>query len=124
MFAHQPGDRGADGGVDGVLKFFPIYTGKKVQPAYAVVQVKGGAVKPNDVRALRQTVDDFDATAGVLVCFGQYMQTVLNNRSRATFHDDLGSYPVIQGLSVEDLLQDKPLDLPQYGRRRPSMLTV
>jgi len=70
------------------------------------------------VRALRETVDRLGVTAGVMVCFEQYMRTVENQRSRDTFADVFGSYPVIQGYSIENLLANAPLDLPTYGRRR------
>lgn len=115
---HRPGTRGADGGVDGVLKFFPFRLGKKPKPEYAIVQVKGGNVTPDAVRALKATVDQFKATAGVMVCFSRYMRTFENQRSRATFRDDSGTYPVIQGLSIEDLLAGYRPDLPLYGIRR------
>ena len=115
---HEPGMRGADGGVDGVLKFFPFRMGKKAKPEYAIVQVKGGNVTADSVKALKSTVDRFNATAGVMVCFNRYMRTVENQRAKTTFKDDVDSYPVIQGYSVEDLLADKPLDLPLYGRKR------
>ena len=115
---HDPGTRGTDGGVDGVLKFFRFRLGKKPKPEYAIVQVKGGHVTADSVRALKTTVDRFGATAGVMVCFNRYMRTVENQRGHATFSDDSASYPVIQGLSVEDLLADKRPDLPLYGRRR------
>ena len=118
----QPGERGADGGVDGLLKFYRFVPKKIAKAEYAVVQVKGGRVSPDAVRALRETVDRLGLTAGVLVCFGQYMSTVENQRSHDTFDDVFGSYPVIQGYSVEDLLQNKPLDLPTYGRRRQGAL--
>ena len=115
---HEPGTRGADGGVDGVLKFFPFRMGRKPKAEYAIVQVKGGNVTADSVKALKTTVDRYGATAGVMVCFNRYMQTVENQRDRATFNDDAGSYPVIQGLSIEDLLADKRPDLPLYGYRR------
>ena len=38
----EPGTRGADGGVDGVLKFVPIHWDHKPKAEYAIVQVKGG----------------------------------------------------------------------------------
>jgi hypothetical protein len=69
------------------------------------------------VKALKTDVDRFGATAGVLVCFNRHMRTVENQRVRETFSDDSGTYPVIQGLSVEDLLADKRPDLPLYGYR-------
>ena len=114
---HDPGTRGADGGVDGVLKFYPFRMGKKPKAEFAIVQVKGGSVTADSVRALKTTVDRFGARAGVMVCFNRYMGTVENQRVMATFRDDAGSYPVIQGLSIEDLLADKRPDLPLYGYR-------
>ena len=115
---HEPGTRGADGGVDGVLKFYPFRLGKKPKPEYAIIQVKGGGVTADSVKALQSTVERFDATAGVMVCFNRHMRTVENQRSKATFSDDSNTYPVIQGHSVEDLLAGKTLDLPLYGYRR------
>ena len=124
---HDPGTPGADGGVDGVLKFYPIpvsanvNAGKKgitVKPEYAIVQVKGGSVTPDAVRALKTTVDQFGAKAGIMVCFNEYMGTVENQRVKATFRDAVGEYPVIQGLSVERLLDNERPDLPLYGRQR------
>ena len=119
----EPGERGADGGVDGVLKFFPVREGVKVKPEYAIVQVKGGKVSPDAVKALHETVRRYEATAGVMVCFGDQLGTVENQRVKATFSDVWGSYPVIQGFSVESLLGDEQLDLPLYGyKRRGAML--
>ena len=112
---HASGTRGADGGVDGVLKFYPFRMGKKPKAEWALVQVKGGGVKVNDVKALKTDVDKYGATAGVMVCFNRYMGTVENQRSRATFRDDSGTYPVIQGLSVEALIANQRPDLPLYG---------
>ena len=115
---HDPGTRGADGGVDGVLKFFPFRMGRKPKAEFAIVQVKGGNVSADAVRALKTTVDRFGATAGVMVCFNRYMRTVENQRSKAMFSDDSGTYPVIQGLSIEDLLANERPDLPLYGYRK------
>jgi len=119
---HDPGTRGADGGVDGLLKFYRLVPKKVAKAEYAIVQVKGGRVSPDAVRALRETVDRLGVTAGVLVCFERYMRTVENQRSRDTFDDLFGSYPVIQGYSIENLLANAPLDLPTYGRKRQGAL--
>ena len=115
---HEPGTKGADGGVDGVLEFYPFRLGGKPTKEFAIIQVKGGSVAPDAVRALKTSVEEYGATAGVMVCFGRFMRTVENQRSKAMFHDDSDTYPVIQGFSVEDLLAGKPLNLPQYGHRR------
>jgi len=120
---HNPGDKGADGGVDGVIEFYPLIMGKTPQKELAIVQVKGGNVTPDAVRALYATVKRFDATAGVLVCFADQMTTVENNRNLDTFADAAGEYPVIQGYTVEDLLQQKPINLPTYRLRDDARLT-
>ena len=104
---HDPGTRGADGGIDGVLKFYPLEEPLKAQ--YAIIQVKGGGVSSDSVRALESTVRRFDAKAGIMICFEDQMRTVENNRSKETFTDGTSlmerrDFPVIQGLSVEDML--------------------
>lgn len=125
---HDPGTRGPDGGVDGVLKFYPIpiTPGKRltVKPEYAIVQVKGGKVTPDNVRALKDRVITYGATAGVMVCFNEFMQTVENQKGTATFKDAVDTYPVIQGLSIEELLANKRPHLPLYGRQRQGGLLV
>ena len=119
---HNPGDRGADAGVDGVIEFYPFRMGQAPQKELAIVQVKGGNVTPDSVRALYATVDQFNATAGIFVCFADQMATVENNRSRRIFSDDAGDYPVIQGYSIEDLLERKPLSLPIHRLRDDARL--
>ena len=114
----EPGQRGADGGVDGLLKIYPIRIGKRAKEEYAIVQVKGGKVTPDSVRALYASVKHYEVTAGVLVCFQDQLRTVENQRSKETFRDTFGEYPVIQGYSVEDLLTHRLLDLPTYGAKR------
>lgn len=96
------GSKGADGGIDGVIEF--AKDGKKI--SYGVVQVKGGKIKPNDVKALYADVSrEPKAEAGVFICFDKYKKTFENNRSHKTFVDALGNeYPVIQLVTVEQLL--------------------
>ena len=119
----EPGEKGADGGVDGVLEFYPFRLGEAPRKQYAIIQVKGGRVTPDACRALYATVKRFNATAGVMVCFPEYMSTVENNRNIDTFTDDAGTYPVIQGHSIEDLLQGKPLNLPTHRLRSGARVT-
>jgi len=117
---HNPGDRGADGGVDGVINFhftekFPQYTNEKsvVEAAYAIVQVKGGTVTPDSVKALSTTVRESGGKGGVMICFDKYMKTVENNREKKRVKEITGDFDFIQGLSIEDLMQGKMLNLPQ-----------
>ena len=113
----QPGEKGADQGVDGALIFWPAMPDEKPKAHLAIIQVKGGKVTSDNVRALKTTVDNFNATAGILVCFRDQMATVENNRSMETFSDVANKkYPVIQGLSVEDMLQGDSPNLPNIMR--------
>ena len=114
---HNPGERGADRGVDGVIEFYPIHFGTVPKPHYAIVQVKSGHVTPDAVGRLYDTVTQLGATAGVLVCFADQMRTVENNRNRARFSDSLADYAVIQGLSVEELLAGRKPELPSFAPR-------
>ena len=110
---HNPGDRGADRGVDGILNF-ATFKGLEEKPErhYAIIQVKAGRVTPDSVRALTHTVEQFNAKAGILVCFDKYMSTVENNRKKNTYSDLTGTYPIIQGFSVEKLLKKERPQLP------------
>ena len=109
------GRPGPDGGVDGVIEIKTIHRGK-VQDDTVIVQVKGGNVTPDSVKALSETVRRRGSIAGIMLCFEQQMGTVENQRSRDMWHDDSGTYPFIQGFSIEDLLAGKrPLLPPRYG---------
>ena len=110
---HEPGTKGSDGGVDGIINF-GLYKGmeEKIESSFALVQVKGGKVTPDSVRALTHSVQHFQAQAGIMVCFEDYMNTVENNRLKGTFGDLTGKYPIIQGFSIERLLKDERPDLP------------
>ena len=118
------GSKGPDGGVDGELRI-PVIREGRVYEEYAVVQIKGGNVTADAVKALRQTVEDFGAVAGVLVCFEDQMGTVENQRSGKTWSDDHGTYPYIQGFSVEDMLEGGSPILPRlWGRRHGGRITA
>ncbi|MCY4226363.1 MAG: hypothetical protein OXF20_01455 [Gammaproteobacteria bacterium] len=115
---HNPGDRGADGGVDGIIPFYtsPSVPGSSkddIEKTFAVVQVKGGKVTPDSVKALSTTVRESGGKCGVMVCFEKYMNTVENNREKLYVEDwETGKYNFIQGLSVEDLIKGKMPKIP------------
>ena len=116
----RPGQRGRDGGVDGILRFWPFrMDGNPSEHELAVIQVKSGGVTADSVRALYQTVEDTPgATAGVMVCFEDQMTTVENNRSKRVFTDDQpATYQMIQGLSIEDMLAGQRPRLPNIIKR-------
>lgn len=114
----RPGDKGPDGGIDGEI-LLPVVRGGRVSEESVVVQVKGGNVGADSVKALSETVRRVEAIAGVLVCFEDQMGTVENQRSRETWSDDYNAYPVIQGFSIERMLDNERPDLPpMLGKRR------
>ena len=87
----------------GAIEFYADPTSK----SYAIVQVKGGNVKPNDVKALYSDVDREPlATAGVFVCFDRFKGTALNSASTKVFRDKIAGneWPVIQVLTIEEML--------------------
>ena len=112
-----PGQKGPDGGVDGVIPINALT--KKNEDALIIVQVKSGKVKVDNVKAMKQTVDTIDrAVMGIFVCLENQMGVVERNRSKKMVTIQMGlftkEYPMIQGLSVKDLIAgnaDK-LDLP------------
>ena len=109
----NPGDKGADGGIDGVIEF--VHKKDKKSVSFAVVQVKGGAVKPNDVKALYADVEDEPkATAGVFICFEKYRKTFENNASHRKITSEINNkkFPMIQLVTVEEMLDGKEPDLP------------
>ena len=117
----RPGEKGADGGVDGVMELPVIrQAGGKYesQDEYVIIQVKGGSVTPDSVKALSETVRRLGAIAGILVCFQDQLSTVENQRSKEQWADAYNRYPVIQGFSIEDLLAGRKPDMPPtYGYR-------
>ena len=120
---HDPGTKGRDGGVDGVIEF-GLYQvdGAPVRKEHAIIQVKGGKVSPDHVKALSQTVEDFKGRAGIFVCFKEHLATVEQNRKRGTYADLTGTYPLIQGFSIEQLLNEEKPKLPPLVFRKDASL--
>ena len=115
---HNPGDRGADGGVDGVIPFYYSSSAWDQQPpekTFAVVQVKGGKVTPDAVKALSTTVRESGGKCGIMICFEKYMNTVERNREKKLVEEMSKHFNFIQGLSVEDLIAGKRPFLPLPG---------
>lgn len=120
--------RGPDGGIDGILEFYTLFEqdeegNVKGERQGAIVQVKSGKVTPDAVKALHSTVLTSNLTAGIFVCFKEYKNTVENvlGNIKDEFRDVSGSYPVMQWLSVEDMLNGVdpklPVLRPEHGGR-------
>jgi site-specific DNA-methyltransferase (adenine-specific) len=96
----QSRGKGADGGIDGEIAFM------KGANDYgrALVSVKAGGTKPDDVRALLGVVDLEGADLGILVCLDP--TSGMREKANATGRVQLfsGSRPRIQIISVKDLV--------------------
>ena len=116
--------RGADGGIDGIIEFWAVQNGKPKKQT-AIVQVKSGRVTPDSVRALDTVVRRSGSQSGIMVCFAERMRTVENQRGHEVWSDDYRAYPVIQGLSVEDLVAGERPNLPPlYGVRPRGQISM
>jgi site-specific DNA-methyltransferase (adenine-specific) len=107
--------KGADRGVDGVI---PFLDGKA--PRRGIVSVKAGNTGPSHVRDLAGVVSgDDDAAFGVFICL--YKPTAAMTEaalSQGTWVSDFDGrmYPKMQILSAQDLIDGKPVRMPQGAR--------
>lgn len=116
----QVGDRGRDG----MIRY---YTGPRTAPGQIVVSVKGGQqLNPAMVRDLGGTVAQDDAIdGGVLVTLWKPTRGMTEAANTAgSYQDPSGNrYPVLQILTVEDLLAgtrpQAPVIIPPYTEARP-----
>ena len=110
--------KGADRGVDGMLKFYEYETAsagakpeKNREPIQRriLVQVKGGGVKRSDVATLIGDVSNQKFAAGVLITLEPPTKPMREEaadagRYKANLLDEEKSYPKIQILTVEGLM--------------------
>ena len=116
--------RGADGGIDGIIELVTIENGDPKNKT-AIVQVKSGKVTADNVRALDTVVRRSGSVSGIIVCFEDQIRTVQNQKGTDVWSDDSGTYPVIQGFTIEDLINgDRPYLPPSYGRRRGGRISA
>jgi site-specific DNA-methyltransferase (adenine-specific) len=108
-----PNDKkGADKGIDGRIAFKP--DGKKSQ--FAVVSVKGGTLKADDVRSLAMVAQREKASSLGFGVFVSIQKTTAGMRADAasagTTTINGKRYPLVQCLTVEEILHGKRPDLP------------
>ncbi|HMS56740.1 MAG TPA: restriction endonuclease [Fimbriimonadaceae bacterium] len=108
--------KGADRGIDGIVNF----TDGAGEYKRAVISVKGGASTPgNALRDLRGTMEREKAVSGILVTLvpptGPMKREMADaGRWTSTLHPDR-SFPVLQVLSAQDLLDGKLPEIPTWG---------
>lgn len=125
-----PNDKkGSDKGVDGRIPFKP--DGKKTR--YAVVSVKGGKLKPDDVRSLVMVAQREKASSlgfGVFISFQKPTSAMRADAvSAGTTEINGNRYPLIQCLTVAEMLGGRRPNLPlvdpgaAYGRKKRKTVT-
>ena len=109
----REGKKGSDKGIDGVINFI----NEKNKTERVLIQVKSGHVKSGDIRDLRGVLDREEAAIGVFITLEEPSKDMTTESvSAGYYHSDLWQkdYPRIQILTIEDLLNDKGIDMPKY----------
>jgi site-specific DNA-methyltransferase (adenine-specific) len=111
--------KGADRGIDGVIPFIDGPAG----PRRGVIQVKAGRPRPTEVRDLAGVVaGEADTEFGVFVCLDEPSKAMIEEALKQgtwVSQYDGQSYPRIQILSAQDLIDGKPVRMPQASRTAP-----
>ncbi|WP_316979209.1 site-specific DNA-methyltransferase [Shumkonia mesophila] len=104
--------KGADGGIDGRIPFKP--DGKATK--FAVVSVKGGKLKADDIRSLMTVAQREKASSlgfGVMISLHEPTQKMRTDAATAgTVEINGQKYPLIQTLTVEEILHGKRMRIP------------
>lgn len=101
--------KGADKGIDGRIYFHD----SKGRTNQIVLSVKSGHVSVRDVRDLRGVVDRKKAQIGVLITMESAARPMLTEAASAGFFKTAwGNHPMMQVLTIDELLQGKQIDCP------------
>jgi hypothetical protein len=94
--------KGADGGIDGIIYFYPE---NKHQTEKVIVSVKGGAnVNVGMVRDLGHVMEREGAKIGLFLTLAEPTEPMLKEATRAGYYEtEFGRYPKLQILSIEQL---------------------
>ena len=111
----RPADqkKGADKGIDGRLYFHDEADETKTKQI--ILSVKGGKLKPDDIRALKGVIDRENAKIGVLISMEQPTKPMKADAASGDFYHSPGydqDYPVLQIITIEELLSGKRIDMP------------
>ncbi len=105
--------KGADKGVDGRLYFHDEADKPKGKTKQIVISVKSGQVGVKDVRDLRGVVEREKSQIGVLICMEEPTKAMRVEVAGAGFYKSpWGKHPVMQILTVEELLRGKGINYP------------
>ena len=108
--------KGADKGIDGRLFFHDEGAGGKTKQV--ILSVKAGHTGPDHVRDLKGVLDREKAEIGVLITMHEPTQPMKEEAASTGFYEAPGwkkSYPKLQMLTIEEILNGKQIDMPPLG---------
>ena len=111
----KKGKKGADAGIDGVIRFFDEDERGRKKPQTVIVQVKSGAVKASDIRDLKGVIEREKAAIGVFITLEQATQPMLKEALAAGNYKSprwRKSYRRLQILTIGDLFGGGGVDMP------------
>ena len=115
------GRRGADAGVDGYVNFFDDDSGKAKR---VLVQVKSGKVQRGVIATLKGDMEWEGAELGLLVTLEPPTEPMLREAAAAGFytpeHFPDRSFPRVQIVTIEELLDGRQPELPRLGLAQAS----
>jgi DNA modification methylase len=123
----KKGKKGGDGGIDGVL-YFRTPDGAKLEKV--IVSVKGGkSLNPGMIRDLESVVRREKAAMGVFVTLEEPTAGMRQEAAKhGLYHHESESYPIIQVLTVEELLAGRRPAIPRgaanVSLERKDVMTV
>ena len=108
--------KGADRGIDGIIRFHDDRSGKAKK---VLVQVKGGKAQSSHVRDLKGTMDREKAEMGLFITLQEPTREMTKEAVTAGFYKSPlgGDYPKVQILTVKELLDGAEPHLPSRSAR-------
>jgi len=106
--------KGADKGIDGRLYFHDEAHNAKAKTKQIIISVKSGHVSVSHLRDLRGVVEREKARIGVLISVEKPTKPMRTEAASAGFYKSPWgkSHPVLQILTIEELLSGKQIDYP------------
>ncbi|MGA2061708.1 MAG: DNA methyltransferase [Thermoguttaceae bacterium] len=104
--------KGADKGIDGRIFFHDDAESRQIKQV--VISVKAGGVQVSHIRDLRGVVEREKAAIGLLICLNDPMRPMRSEAAGAGFYESpwQTKHPIIQILTIEELLTGKTIDIP------------
>jgi len=111
--------KGTDKGIDGRLYFHDEAENKKAKTKQIIFSVKAGQTGPGHVRDLRGVIEREKAEIGVFICMQKETKAMRAEAASAGFYKSPWRdkpYPLLQILTIEDLLNGKRVESPPLGQ--------